>query len=191
MQCEKRIESLVLLATCKPWSVPRAIEELGDALYAYDRDVCIDVDEVYPLLYVYSSVLKPSKVFMLIVQEPPAYVERIIPVDMVYNTIILNKRDIEVFAARLAEFVRAKGVDSVNVEARKRNYYIKTSHDNKSLTNLISNIIANNGIRVLRRSSNALRVEDSRHGIVIGLILEGSDRLRYWRLKRLNTGLRE
>ncbi len=187
MQCEKGVENLVLLATCKPWSVPRAIEELGDALYAYDREVCIEVDEAYPLLYVYSSLLKPGRVFALIVQEPPAYVERIIPVDMIYDTIISNENDIEVFATKVTEFVKAKGIDSVNLEAKKRNYYIKISRDNKSLTNLISKIIASKGIQVLRRSSNALRIEDSKHGIVIGLITGGSDRLRYWRLKRLNT----
>ena len=179
---------LILIATTQKWNIELGAEEIGNALYPLDENILIELDSLYPLIYVFSEKLTPRKAFQAIIREPPAYLERLVPVDeLVDDNIYCEHKNLELSLNLTSVLARIlQGLESVNVEAKPRKYHIVGKCSEKELNRLLTHFISNAiGIRVLRRSAKTLKIEDTRYGIVLALIGNGWDRLSYWRKKRL------
>jgi hypothetical protein len=182
---------LVLLATAKPWNIDYAEEELGNALYFYDENVKIERDKKYPLLYVFSSKLDPREAFQIIIREPPAYVERLVPVDKLvsYTLNCTQSKDItRGFLYILSDYLKQKLEKRiVHVEAKARYYYLRCK--SKEITEMISSELKKLNYIITRRADKMLKIEDTAYGIVVTLMPTGWDRIRLWREKRLGVGM--
>ncbi len=186
-------KKLRLIAIANRWHIREAEEEIGDSLYIYDRK-CLELrlDPEYPLIYVYSC-LESSKVFNYIIQEPPAYIERIVPVQIIYKQVIrLMNEDLlhsgSVFDI-LRQFVRARCGESCLVEAHPRNFYIvyRDKLTRRQAQKYVQKMIASYlGVRIDRKAKYSLILEDTRLGIIGAILLRGTDRIRYWRRRRLS-----
>lgn len=177
--------ALVLLATSKPWNVRRAAEEVGDAIYPQDPGLRVEVDERYPLIYVFSR-LHPMRVFRLVVAEPPAYVERAVPVTSLLH-VKLNGCDEAVGYIVDAVLPLVEGWrTSFSVEVRPRGYHV-TGCEAKQATNAVIEELRGRGLSVSRRGNGFVRVEDTYYGVVLSAVREGSDRIGFWRARRLGV----
>jgi len=168
---------LVALASSKHWLRERGSEEIGDALYIFDPHIQIEFDPNYPLLYVFSSTLTPEKTFAILRREALAYIERIIPA-----TLIVKDPEPKILAANITNLLKRKGINEINVEVRGRRYFIR---EREGISKAITRFIEEAGLRVRRKASNAVRIEDTMYGIVVGVIVGGSDRVQYWRARML------
>jgi hypothetical protein len=182
---------LVLLATAEPWRITYAEEELGNALYPYDEDIYIKVDDKYPLLYVFSSQLSPREAFQIVVREPPAYIERVVPVEAIVKGVIVCGSDEDAFrefASIIGSYVVRRVEERVvAIEVKARRYYVKCS-DREAL-HTIGRLLAVSGFRILRKAARTLKVEDTAYGIVVAVMPTGWDRVRFWREKRLGEAV--
>jgi hypothetical protein len=183
--------SLRLIAIANPWHLDEAEEELGDALFPYDKGcLAIKVDEFYPIIYVYSC-LEPDKAFEYIIQEPPAYIERLIPVHLLIKQVIrLNHigTDLEKIIRGLASTIHGKCHDTCNIEVHPRNFYIyyKDLMNKKKAQKLLQRELAKLlNLHPKRDAEWSLILEDTADGIVVAVLPKRSDRLMYWRLRRL------
>lgn len=176
-----KASKLKLIATTDPWSLERAVEEIGDALYPRDRDVCIIGDSKYPLVYVF-TVLDAWETFRYLVREPPVFVKRAIPVEL-----LLKPNGIDDIISNILYVLNSRGVEAVGVEAKPRRYWININE--KRLNKIIIYRLKQHNIRNSRKSVYSLKVEDTLYGVVIALMKYGSDRMRYWRLRRLGVNM--
>ncbi len=173
------------MVTSKPWNIMRVVEEVGDAIYPYDPDLRIEVDSGYPLIYVFSR-LPSLRVFKLVIAEPPAYAERVVPVTYLFKG---KLRGCEEAAEAIVEMVSAhvRGWQiGFSVEARPRGYYI-IGCGAKRLTNIVAGMLRGMGFSVSRRERGFVRIEDTYHGVVLSAVAEGSDRVSFWRARRLGA----
>jgi len=186
---------LVLIATTKPWQLPSAIEELGDALFRYDESVNVYADERVPLLYVFSCKLEPMQAFKLVVREPPASIERVIPVEYLVK-LTANIEDsssvkhlIDVLYSLIRDRVKD---DTIGLEVKPRGFFM-LGGDDKRWNNVLSNsLTALVGLRILRKSDYVLKLEDTRYGIAAAIMKSKWDRMQTWRKMRLgNTSAEE
>ena len=189
-------KSLRLVAIANKWHIDKAEEEIGDALYLYDKG-CLEIksDSEYPLIYVYSC-LEADKAFEYIVREPPAYIERLIPVHRVYREFIrFTRENILINDATLIDirdFVLPRCTNYCYVEVHPRNIYIvykglvARRKAQKRLQNILASMLR---IKVSRKSMYSLIIEDTREGIVVALVPRGSDRMRFWRESRIGLGI--
>ncbi len=166
---------LVLVATTRPWRVERAVEELGDALYPLDAGVRVAVDKRFPLIYVY-SVVEPWRAFRVVVSEPPAYVERVVPVEYLFGSDWL---------VRLREEALGRGVEELWVEVKPRGYFI--SGDEKLASRRVAEALRDAGLRLSRRAALWVKVEDTVEGVVVAFMAAREDRVEYWRRRRLRV----
>ncbi len=183
-----------LIAIASKWHIDKAEEELGDALYPHDK-MCLEikVDDEYPLVYVYSC-LEADRAFAYVVREPPAYVERIVPVHKLYKRVLRLAGEINInndVLVDLKSLVSAKCIGYCSIEVHPRNIYIvyrgfaTRRQAQKKLQKILASVL---GLRLSRRASYSLIVEDTREGIIAALVPRGHDRVRTWRESRL--GLR-
>lgn len=166
---------MVLVATAKPWRVERALEELGDALYPHDSGVRVISDERYPLLYVYSFI-EPWRAFRLVVSEPPAYVERIVPAEYLLGADWLE---------RLMHEARRRGLGTVWVEVKPRGYFVEG--DEKHVLRHVAGVLRKGGLAVSRRASVWIKVEDTVEGVMAAFMGAKEDRVEFWRRRRLRV----
>ncbi len=167
----------VLVATGKPWSVQRGALELGDALYPRDPGVEVIVDEEYPVVYVFSGRLDAVHAFRLVVAEPPAYLERVVPVMALVS-------DVEaVLGAAVA--LGLAGAGRVWVEVHSRGFHLPRGREGeRRVQRLLLERLAGSGVRV-GRGDRLVVVEDTRYGLAVAVLGWGEDRLRVWRMRRL------
>jgi len=170
-----RLPRLRLIATAKPWRLQRAEEELGDSIYTLDSEVRLEVDKFYPLIYVV-SVVDSMKLFRIVVKEPPAYVERLVPVESLVN----NLDDAVIFVKKKLAGLE---VGAVNVEVKPRGYFLSGSE--KRIVKDFVDVLAEAGLVFRRKTQYAVKVEDTRYGIAVSVIRNGWDRISYWRRRRL------
>jgi len=169
---------LSVVATARPRRLSRAQEELGDSVYLHDSTVEINIDERSPLLYVH-SVLQPDRLFRIVVSEPPAYVERLVPVHFLASNIgevvewILDS--IDVWSVGHA----------VNVEVKPRGYFLKGSR--KAAAKTIISMLSDRDVYARRKAGYTLKIEDTRYGIVVAFMRSGWDRMSFWRRRRLGV----
>lgn len=185
-----------LVAIADKWHIDRAEEEIGDALYLYDRE-CLEIrtDAEYPLIYVYSC-LEADKAFEYIVREPPAYIERLIPVHKVYKEFIhFTQEGISISDFMLVDirgFATPKCTDYCYVEVHPRNIYIvyKGLATRRKAQKRLQSILASMlGFRVSRKAGYSLIIEDTREGNVVALVPRGNDRVRFWRERRIGLSV--
>jgi hypothetical protein len=188
----KQNKRLSLLAIANKWHIEEAEEELGDALYRMDPTLYIERDPKYSLLYVFTNI-PPARAFYLVINEPPAYIERLIPVQDLfkYKIIVKNKNNILFnidFLDILSKRFRIKCQGKCIIECRPRNMYILVSNTidrrtaRKALEKKLASIL---DIQLDRRAEMSLVIEDTRYGIVAALLQRGRDRIRTWRERRL------
>ncbi|ABM80758.1 hypothetical protein [Hyperthermus butylicus] len=179
---------LILIATAKKWNLALGADEIGNALYPLDNEVLVELDKAYPIIYVFSGKLSSWRAFQAIVREPPAYLERLVPVEKLVNQRVhcdsegveLPKELVDVLARIL------HSLEAVNVEAKPRKYYVTGKCSEKEFNRFLARFIARQfDIHVLRRAARVLKFEDTRYGIVLALINNGWDRLSFWRTRRL------
>ena len=189
-------KSLRLIAIADKWHIDRAEEEIGDALYPHDRE-CLEIksDNVYPLIYVYSC-LEADKAFEYIVREPPAYIERLIPVHRVYREFIRFTREgilvSDAILVNIRDFVSPRCTSYCYVEVHPRNIYIvyKGLVTRRKAQKKLQNILASTlKLRVSKKAMYSLIVEDTHEGVVAALVPRGSDRMRFWRESRIGLGI--
>ena len=176
-----KASKLKLIATTDPWSLERAVEEIGDALYPRDRDVCIIGDSKYPLVYVFTA-LDAWETFRYLVREPPVFVKRAVPVEL-----LLKTNSIDEIILNILNVLNDKGINTISVEVKPRRYWININE--KKLNKIIVYKLKQYNIRNSRKSVYSLKVEDTLYGVVIALMKYGSDRMRYWRLRRLGVNM--
>ncbi len=173
------VKRLKLLATTKPWNIVRAIEELGDSIYPHDSEVAVVESRRYKtLIYIY-SVIDARRLFRLVVSEPPAYVERIVPVEKIIPGGLGEAVEYVV------SVIGKHSSNSLNVEVKPRGIFIKG--DEKHVAASVAKLLAMQGIRVRRHADKVVKIEDTEYGIVVAFMDNGSDRLKYWRRRRLGV----
>ncbi|BES82073.1 hypothetical protein [Pyrodictium abyssi] len=179
---------LVLVATAEPWHLSAAAEELGNALFKYDEDVEIRIEDCAPLLYVLSSRLSPTEAFRLVIREPPATVERIVPVEHIINVRV--SLDSHSHLRRFMETLipalegRIEG-GALGLEVKPRGFFLVGGNEkkwNRVLARLLSEAA---GVRVLRKAPSVVKLEDTRYGVVVAVIRSKWDRVQVWRSRRL------
>ncbi len=189
-------KSLRLVAIADKWHIDRAEEEIGDALYPYDKE-CLEIksDAEYPLIYVHSC-LEADKAFEYVVREPPAYIERLVPVHRVYREFIrLTQEGILISNNMLSDIkglTSPRCTDYCYVEVHPRNIYIvyKGFFARRKAQKKLQNILASAlRLEISRKATYSLIVEDTREGIVVALVLRGTDRMRFWRENRIRLGI--
>ena len=178
-----------MIASTTRWNVDNAVEEIGNALYPEDSNVRIEIDSLYPLIYVFSGKLDPWTAFKIIVREPPAYVERLVPVEAIVSERVDCRSPHNVCCTdtirAIGLLAAAKGVgDDVNVEVKPRRYFVGC--DDRTAVRLFSRALEEVlKLRIRRKAKYTVKVEDTLHGIVVALLRSGWDRLRFWRERRL------
>ncbi|KSW11935.1 hypothetical protein CF15_03845 [Pyrodictium occultum] len=178
---------LVLVATAKPWHLQPAEEEIGDALIRYDNNVTLEREEVAPLLYVFSTRLSPFDAFKIVVREPPAYVERVVPAELIIGVKVEveDKRGLRSLVEALVVLLEKRGVDSIRVEAKPRGFFL-LGGDEKRWSREVGRLVSGMaGVRVLRKAPWSIKLEDTRYGVVAALMRNLWDRMRLWRYRRL------
>ncbi|BEP17021.1 hypothetical protein PYJP_03730 [Pyrofollis japonicus] len=188
----KQNKRLSLIAIANKWHIEEAEEELGDALYRVDPALYIERDPKYPLLYVFTNI-PPVRAFYLAINEPPAYIERLVPVQELfkYKIIVKDKNSILFstdFLDILSRQFRIKCEGKCMVECRPRNMYIlvaKTFDKRTARKYLEKKLASILGTKLDRKAEMSLIIEDTRYGIVAALMRRGYDRVRTWREKRL------
>lgn len=168
---------LALVAVTEPWRLSRAELELGDALYPEDPGVEVVRDPEYPLLYVY-TVLDAMRAFRLVVLEPPAYVERLVPV----QSLAESWEDVVASASQLLG-----GTRLVLIEVHPRGFVLpREGMSKREASRLYARRLAERlGVRVSRHAPTALVVEDTREGAAMALLGRGEDRVELWRRRRM------
>ena len=169
---------LALVATTTPWGLRRAGEELGDALYPRDPRVIVEADERAGSAVYVLSTLEPWTAFRLVVAEPPAYVERLVPAEHV----LTPEQDWveEVVKAILLSLKREK---EVWIEVKPRGYFV--ADNERTAARRLAGALRLRGVHARRRSHLVLKVEDTRYGIVVALLEGRIDRVSFWRERRL------
>ncbi|HIQ23944.1 MAG TPA: hypothetical protein EYH50_02730 [Pyrodictium delaneyi] len=179
---------LVLVATTEPWHLSAAAEEIGDALFKYDEDVEIKIDDRVPLLYVLSSRLSSTEAFRLVIREPPATVERVVPVEHIVDVhtslddYLCLRRFMETLMPALEGRIEGK---ALGLEVKPRGFFLVGGNEkkwNRALARFLSEIA---GVRVLRKAPSVVKVEDTRYGVVVAVIRSKWDRIQMWRSRRL------
>ncbi len=169
---------LALVATTTPWGLRRAVEELGDAIYPRDPGVVIEADEEAGSVVYVLSILEPWAAFRLVVAEPPAYVERLVPAEHV----LIPGQDwvdevVEAIVPRL-------GCErEVWIEVKPRGYFV--ADNERAAAKRLAEALRLRGVHARRRSRLVLKVEDTRYGIVVALLEGRIDRVSFWRERRL------
>lgn len=151
------------------------MEEIGDALYPLDTGVQVVVDKRFPLIYVYSMV-EPWRAFRVVVSEPPAYVERVVPVEYLWGGDWLD---------RLRGEALSRGVVELWVEVKPRGYFI--SGNEKLVSRQAAEALREAGFRVSRRADVWVKVEDTAEGVVAAFMAAREDRVETWRRRRLRV----
>jgi len=170
---------LVLVATGKPWSVQRGALELGDALYTRDPGVEVVVEEGYPVVYVFSGRLEAVQSFRLVVAEPPAYLERVVPVMVLVP-------DVDA-VLEAVDALGLTGSGRVWVEVHSRGFRLPRGREGeRRVQRLLLERLARRGLRV-GRGGRLVVVEDTRYGLAVAVLGWGEDRLRVWRMRRLGS----
>jgi len=175
---------LVLVAVARHNAVLRGVEELGDALYVKDPDVSVEAEHGYPLIYVFSPRLGPWEAFRAVVREPPAYIERLVPVEHL-------ARDVDELVEFIARRAEEMGVREFWLELHGRGFGLpRGRRGERDAVKEIVGALAGRGFRVVRRRGvRVFVVEDTRYGIVAAGGSWGFDRIRFWREERLDSGL--
>ena len=169
------------MATAKPWNIARAVEELGDSIYPHDSEVAVIESRKYKsLIYIY-SVIDVWRLFRLVVSEPPAYVERVVPVEKIIPG------GLDEVVGYVVSVIDKHNYNSnlLNVEVKPRGMFIKG--DEKHVAASVAKLLAMQGVRVRRHADKVVKIEDTEYGIVVAFMDNGSDRLKYWRRRRLGV----
>lgn len=178
----------MLVATAEPWHLSAAAEELGNALFKYDEDVEIRIEDCAPLLYVLSSRLSPTEAFRLVIREPPATVERIVPVEHIINVRVSldNHSHLRRFMETLLPALegRIEG-DALGLEVKPRGFFLVGGNEKKWNSVLARLLSEAAGVRVLRKAPSVVKLEDTRYGVVVAVIKSRWDRVQVWRSRRL------
>ncbi len=165
---------LVLIVTAPPWRIERAAEEIGDTLYALDKDLIITVKHEYSVALVYTFI-SPEKCIKEIKRTPPAYASRILPiyfhgnpqtndaieaVSHLLNIIDANARDKSI---GLEVQVRGKCLDKGTILSVLKNHYPLLSENKSTIDYLI-------------------RIEVVCPMLLAGFVVDKMDRVsRWWR----------
>ncbi len=186
METHHRVVDLVLIATTTPRRINRALLELGDTLYVRDPEVRVIIDDMYPLLYVFSRCIDPWTVFRLVVDEPLSSLERVVPVEAIATMHIRSIDDIEAIASLIERRLSLDNIraSDIYVEIKPRKYHITLS-EKKAIKEVNRILAINFNIRPARQARYVVKIEDSRYGIVVSVMKKGSDRLSFWRRSAL------
>jgi hypothetical protein len=82
---------------------------------------------------------------------------------------------------------QALSVSSTWVEVKPRRYTLNLKE--KEAFKLASKLLGEAGVRVSRRAGWVVKLEDTAYGLVVAVMKNGYDRMRYWRLRRLGVNM--
>ncbi len=165
----------VLLIVSEPWSLERAVEEVGDTLYVLDENIEIEV--IAPTLALaYSRMIAPWRAIGELMRNPPAYARRIVPIESIVNA---NVDDV---VRTVVKVIRTRGVNleaKYNIEIHKHGFNVNQGEME----------------RIRRRIEETLGVPDKRKKprwsilldfisntrLVVSVTPYKLDRVSYWR----------
>lgn len=121
-------------------------------------------------------------------REPPAYLERVVPADVVLKIRVDDETGLRRLASALYTALLAGRTGPLWVEARPRGFHVERGRgfDSKRLSSGLMELLGELGLRISRSgAAEWLIVEDTRFGIVAALLPPRGDRVLAWRERRL------
>lgn len=111
-----------LLVTVRTGKDSRGIEEIADALFAYDPRVEVISTKFRGVLLVYTD-LSPDDAFKILITTPPSVAERIVRVDTCVKT------DLKAISNAVLKLVSNYSFETFYVDCVRRGRYVRSSHE--------------------------------------------------------------